>query len=58
MRTGVDTDKGSLAVAAIDDARWLRERLEVPNTEAGFDRIVGAVGPAWRAPVGIEGLGN
>jgi transposase len=58
VQAGIGTHKDSLALAVIDDAGRVRHRVEVPNTEAGFERIVELLAEHGVRRVGIEGSGN
>jgi transposase len=58
VHAGIDTHKGSLAVAVIDDAGRPVRRTEVPNTESGFERVVDLLTEQRVSRVGIEGSGN
>jgi Transposase len=51
---GIDTHKGTLAVAVIDDAGRLLAAREVPNTEQSFVQPVGLFDTHQVVRVGIE----
>jgi transposase len=55
---GVDTHKDSLAVAVIDQAGRNVTTRQLPNTEAGFSRLVSLLARHGVRRVGIEGSGG
>jgi transposase len=55
---GIDTHKGTLAVAVVDESGRQVDSLEVDNARRGFARIAALLARSGVVRVGIEGSGN
>ena len=58
MFAGVDTHKGTLAVAVIGHAGRVVRQLELPNQDSGYAPLLALLSSHNVTRVGIEGSGN